>query len=301
MTRPHIFFIINPTANHGKVLQVWSAASRYMREHGYPFDYAFSSDADHVEILAKAASSQPGTIVAGVGGDGTLSRIAGALIGTEAVLGIVPGGTGNDFSRTWNIPRETLGACRVLMQGKPVTLDVGTYNGNYFLNAMGAGLDAEVAACANRSLKGALGSLGYMFALIRQLLTYQPRQVKIVLDTEELVRKVWLVTVANACYYGGGMKVAPDADPRDGLADVIIVGSLSRLNFLRLFPLVYRGRHVTHPAVQVFRSKTVCIESLPPLLVHADGDIVGSTPFCASIKKHAIRLQVPGGNKSASS
>jgi diacylglycerol kinase family enzyme len=104
---------------------------------------------------------------------------------------------------------------------------------------------------------------------------------------------VWLVTVANARYYGGGMKIAPCADPQDGLADIIIVGNIHRLNFLRLFPLVYSGRHIDHPAVQVLRGKEIRIDSVHKLAVHADGDLAGTTPVEVKICHHVIRLRVP--------
>ena len=128
---------------------------------------------------------------------------------------------------------------------------MGIVNGRYFYNAVGSGLDAAVVADANLTFKKIGGSFGYLLALLRQLIFYRPQRIKITVNDEVHIVKAWLVTVANACYYGSGMKIAPLADPEDGLLDVIVVLDVHRLNFLRLFPRVYRGQHIFHPAVRV--------------------------------------------------
>jgi YegS/Rv2252/BmrU family lipid kinase len=246
-----------------------------------------------VEKMARVAAVVPGTVVAAVGGDGTLSRVADALAGTEAILGIIPAGTGNDFARTFGIPDDPIKACTVLLEGQTVAIDAGRLNGRLFLNVVGAGLDAEVVADANRVFKKVSGKLGYLLALLKQLILYRPNSVRISVDNESLQAKVWLVAVANACYYGGGMKVAPNADPQDGLAEIVMVADIHRLTFLRLFPLVYSGKHIAHPAVRVLRGRQVLVECEKPLHVHADGEIYGTTPLSVSVLRHAVKLKVP--------
>ncbi|MBS4023334.1 MAG: diacylglycerol kinase family lipid kinase [Dethiobacter sp.] len=287
-----LFIIINPSAKSGKALQVWGAVQKYLDAEGFAYEFALSKDENDVENLARNAAAQGRVLVAGVGGDGTLQRIAAGIAGTEAVLGIIPAGTGNDFARTLQIPLVPEAACAVLLHGRTVRLDLGTCNGKYFLNVLGTGLDAEVAAEANRRYKRFSGTLGYLLALVRQLFVYKPCPVQIKLDEGQVSADVWLVAVANGCYYGGGMKVAPDANPQDGLADVIVVTRISRLKFLRLFPRVYSGRHVTHPAVKVFRSSVVEITAGKNLAVQTDGEITGSTPFTVKMEHHAIALRV---------
>ncbi len=287
------FFIINPSANNGKAVQVWESVRAQLDAQRLEYKWAFSKDADDVEVLARSAASFPGTLVVGVGGDGTLQRIATAIVGSDAVLGIVPAGTGNDFARTMQIPMEAIAACNVLLHGQIIHVDLGRFNGRYFLNVLGTGLDAEVAAGANRRFKRFSGILGYMLSLLWQLIVYKPRQVQIVLDGEKMSCQVWLVAVANACYYGGGMKVAPGADPGDGLADVVVVGKVSRLRFLQIFPRVYSGRHIAHPAVSVFRAASVEITADRVLAAQADGEPAGSTPISVKMERHAIRLRVP--------
>lgn len=287
-----VFFIVNPAAQHGKAVATWTAVQEYMDAQGQEYEYALSVDLEDVERLARTAAAKPGTIVAGVGGDGTLSRIAGALVDTDAVLSIIPAGTGNDFARTMGIPFSPTAACNVLLTGVTVPVDLGMYNGVYFYNAIGAGLDAEVVAEANLRFKR-FSSIAYLLALLKQLAVYRPRPVSIEVDGKVVSVPVWMVTVANARFYGGGMKIAPLADPQDGLADIIIVGDVHRLKFLRLFPLVYSGRHIDHPAVQVLRGKEIKIDSVHKLAVHADGELVGTTPVRVNMCHHAIRLRVP--------
>lgn len=286
-----IFFIVNPAAQNGKATVIWAAIQEYMDTRGLTYEYALSADLEDVASLARTAAAKPGTIVVGVGGDGTLSCIAGALVETEAVLGIIPAGTGNDFARTMGIPLSPTAACDVLFKGATVPLDLGLYNGKYFYNTIGAGLDAEVAADANKFKR--FSSIAYLLALLKQLAVYRPHPVSIEVDGNIVTGPVWLVTVANAKYYGGGMKIAPFADPQDGLADIIIVGNVHRLNFLRLFPLVYSGRHINHPAVQVLHGKEIRIYSTHKLAVHADGDLAGTTPVSVKMCHHAIQLRVP--------
>ncbi|MCL5981003.1 MAG: diacylglycerol kinase family lipid kinase [Firmicutes bacterium] len=289
------FFIVNPEANNGRALPHWEAVRVHLDSRGIKYDFAFSRDADDVERLAKEAAQSKGTLVVGVGGDGTLSRIASALVGSGAVLGVIPAGTGNDFARSFGIPLERAAACEVLLNGEDVPLDLGRYNGRFFLNVTGAGLDAAVVVDANR-LKRFLGSLAYLAALVRQLATYRPCLLQITLDGQQIKEEAWLVSVANGRYYGGGMQVAPQADTGDGLADVIVVGRMPRLKFLYMFPKVYSGRHVLLPSVRVYRAKTVCVEGVRALPVHTDGDLTGHLPFCVTMERHAILLRVPPKN-----
>ncbi len=287
------FFIVNPSANNGKAVRVWESVRSQLDAQGLEYKWAFSKDADDVEMLARSEASLPGALVVGVGGDGTLQRIATAIVGSDAVLGVVPAGTGNDFARTMQIPVDAVAACSVLLHGQTIHVDLGRFNGRYFINVLGTGLDAEVAAGANSHFKRFSGILGYMLSLLWQLVVYKPRQVEIVLDGEKISCRVWLVAVANACYYGGGMKVAPGADPGDGLADVVVVGKISRFRFLQIFPRVYGGRHITHPAVSVFRAASVEITADRVIAAQADGEPAGSTPISVKMERHAIRLRVP--------
>lgn len=296
MGKSEVFFIVNPRANNGRALPYWTAVRAELDTRGLEYRFAFSKDADDVERLARQAVSAGSELVVGVGGDGTLSRVAGALAGTATVLGVLPAGTGNDFARLLKIPSKPSAACEALLGGEDQPLDIGRCNGRFFLNVTGAGLDAAVVAEANR-LKRLFGSLSYLAALVRQLLFYRPCMLRITLDDREVTTKAWLVSVANGRYYGGGMQVAPQADSQDGLADVVVVGQMHRLKFLTAFPAVYTGKHVFLPQVHLYRARKVCVEGDLPLPVHTDGDLTGFLPFCVAMEKQALRVRVPPREK----
>lgn len=289
-----LFFVVNPRANNGRALMYWAAVRSELDSRGVSYQVAFSRDGDDVERLARQAACAGSTLVAGVGGDGTLSRVAGALAGTETVLGVLPAGTGNDFARFLKIPPAPAAACVVLLQGDDQPIDIGRYNGRIFLNVIGAGLDAAVVTEANR-LKRIFGSLSYLAALVSQLLFYRPCTLKITMDERQviIITRAWLVSVANGRYYGGGMEIAPQADSGDGLADVVVVGRMHRLKFLAAFPAVYSGKHISLPQVHFYRAGKVCVESDRSLPVHTDGDLTGSLPFCITMERQALRVRVP--------
>lgn len=290
------FFIINPSANGGRVVKTWQEAEDYLKKQGVQFEFVFSRDAEHVSLLAKEASSQGYTVV-GVGGDGTISRIASALKDTKTPFGIIPAGTGNDFARSFNLPKNPIAACRVILQGEIVDVDLGVFNGRSFCNIIGAGLDAKVVNDANRTFKRFSGKFGYFFALLRQLILYRPGLIELEIDGQKHRVKGWLVSVANGKYLGGGMKIASKADPADGLFDVIVVNEMPVLRFLYLFPLVYSGKHISLDVVQMWRGRHIIVRSNEPLLIQADGEIAGTTPFIIEVAAQALSLLVPKGYK----
>ncbi|NLZ38408.1 MAG: diacylglycerol kinase family lipid kinase [Firmicutes bacterium] len=286
------YFIINPTANNGRVMDIWRQVVSELARRNVNYDYAVSPSEEKVVELAEAAAGK-GCIVVGVGGDGTISRIAGALAGNKAIMGLIPAGTGNDFARTFAIPADPKAAVEVLLQGKTTAIDLGCINGRCFCNVIGAGLDAQVVADANGIFKKFAGSLAYLLALVRQLFLYRPWRVKITMNEQIIYADAWLIAVANACYYGGGMMVAPQADPRDGYLDVVLVQNVSLFKFLRLFPLVYRGRHINLDVVRKWRTMQLTVESEEPLAIQVDGDVFGVTPFDLKVLPQAVNFIVP--------
>lgn len=287
-----LFFIVNPAANNGKALQTWQRVKEHLDKKNRSYRFAISKDAADVIRLARE-NARRDVLLVSVGGDGTLSLVAQVAEESGATLGIIPAGTGNDFARHLHIPFEPEAACDVLLDGTAESFDLGIYNGRAFFNVLGCGLDAEVANDANLRFKRFSGTAVYVLAMLRQLAVFRPRRVRLVLDGQELVEKVWLVAVANASYFGGGMKVAPDANPCDGLADVIVVTDVSIARFLRLFPRVYKGTHVFDKAVRVYRAKEVSLFSDNKMSIQADGEILGYAPFTVYIKEKCVRVKVP--------
>ena len=194
-----------------------------------------------------------------VGGDGTVHEVANGIMGSggaaETTLGVVSTGTGGDFARSVGIPGRVEPACAALMENRQSQVDVGIVDysrdgrrqSRFFVNAAGAGFDGAVIDTLERSPRRLRGTVPYVLSLIRTLVRYENKHVTLrVGDRTEKTGIVTLV-VANGGYYGGGMHVAPAADPRDGLFDVVVVGAMSKLELLRAFPASLQG-HAHHPS-----------------------------------------------------
>jgi len=228
--------------------------------------------------LAREAVRGGANIVAAAGGDGTIGEVVNALVGTDVALGVIPMGTGNDFARSLGIGNDVDKAIYNLLEGVPIAIDVGRTQGRYFVNVAGCGFDAVVAKRVNRGFQSLRGTSAYIAAVLQSLLSYRATQIRLTLDNEVIETKAMLCSIANARYYGGGMRIAPDAMLTDGLYDICLLEEVGKIEFLRTFPKVFKGRHTTHPAVRMLRSKYVKVESDRPLPVLVDGEIVGTTP-----------------------
>ena len=228
--------------------------------------------------LAREAIRGGANVVVAAGGDGTIGEIVNALVGTDVALGVIPMGTGNDFARSLGIGNDMDRAIYNLLEGVPMAIDVGRTQGRYFVNVSGCGLDAVVAEKVNRGFRWLRGSSAYLAAVVQSLLSYRATAIRLTLDTEIVETKAMLCSIANARYYGGGMRIAPDAMLTDGLFDICLLAEVGKIEFLRTFPQVFKGKHITHPAVRMLRSQYVKVESDLPLPVLVDGEIVGTTP-----------------------
>ena len=233
-----------------------------------------------------------------MGGDGTVNEVVNGLATarTPAALGILSAGRGNDCRRNFNLPSRLSLALERLLGGRDVPIDVGLAEWpdgrrRHFVMSLGAGFDAAVAARAERS-RGS-GRAPYVRAILGTLWAYRPSPATIRVD--ERVHSsgpIIAAVVANGPYYGQGMKIAPTADPHDGVLDLVVLGNLGRVEFLRWLPTVYRGRHLANPKVSAARGRTIAVEAPAPLPLHVDGEPCGETPVRVSILPSALRLRV---------
>jgi len=285
-------FVVNPVAGGGRGLRVWRQLERELSRRGLSADCRFTAGRGLATALAVEAKNQGYDTVIGVGGDGTIQEVVNGLVdaqgGCPATLGIIPAGTGNDFSKLLGYPRDPAGALDVILAGRVRRLDIGRANGRYFINIAGVGFDAEVAAFLNQRPKRLPGALMYVFGVLAVLLRYRPTPLTIDLGAEVLRGKCLLVSVANGPSHAGGMKMCPDASPEDGVLDICVVGDVGRLQTLWLLPKVFSGRHTLHPKVRLYRTTKVRIDSSEPLFVQADGEIFGRVPVDVDVLRGVL-------------
>lgn len=280
-------FIVNPAAGRGKSLKIWN---KIKDKINFPYEFVLTKAPGEAVDIAAGARDRGFTRVVAVGGDGTICEVVNGLVLKDLEMGIIPAGTGNDFIRTVGIPREPSAALAVLEKGRPEYIDLGKHEKGFFINVAGVGLDAEVARATNEDVKFLTGTPAYVFALIMTLLRFFPRKATIEIDGKTIRRKLWLVAVGNAKYYGGGMMICPDAVLDDGFLEVCLVNDMSRFEILRFLPHVFSGGHRSHPSFEVFRGKRIRIDFEIPTAAQADGDYIGVTPTSFSIMPRALKV-----------
>jgi diacylglycerol kinase (ATP) len=204
---------------------------------------------------------------------------------------VVPAGGGNDAARSLGLPADDpLAAAGLLIRLRRRPADLATVAGRAYLNVAGAGFDSEVNRVANQRLGWARGRPRYVGAVLAQLVVGRTARFELVLDGRAQRLEGWLVAVANGPSYGGGMRVAPRASLADGLLDVVVIGAIGKLEFLRTFPKVFSGAHVEHPAVAVHRAARVDLDADRTLAVYADGEPAGTLPATFEVRPSAVTV-----------
>ncbi|WP_309615075.1 diacylglycerol kinase family protein [Salinibacterium sp.] len=296
---------INPTASFGKGSHVGPAVVQTLRAIGH--DVTSLQEPDFEQLAAsgrKAVATKPDAFIV-VGGDGMVNLGTNLVVNTRVPLGVVPSGTGNDMARGLGIPYDNteaaIGMLSELLQGPPRTIDAGRVDyiddetggasTRWFAGMVSAGFDSVVNERANR-MRRPKGASRYTIALGLELLRLKPTSYRLVLDGQPLETRAMLVTVGNNVSLGGGMKVTPNAKVDDGLLDVLVVQPLSRLEFLRIFPRVFKGTHLSDSRVAIHRVKSIRIES-DIAVVYSDGERIGPAPVEVTIAPRALRIFAP--------
>jgi len=287
---------INPAASFGRGREVGPAVVTTLRGLGH--DVTSLTEPDFAQLLdavRAALRDKPDALVV-VGGDGMVHLGVTALEGTRIPLGIVPSGTGNDMARGLGIPigdtEAALTALAAALQRPSRVIDAGaiSFAGGVarFACILSAGFDALVNERANR-MRRPRGRSRYTIALLVELARLRALEYRVTIDGVEHVEKALLVAVANNLSFGGGMKVAPGASLDDGLFDVVLVRPLGRLAFLRIYPRVFAGTHVTDTRVIVHRARSVRIDA-PGIVAYADGERIAPLPLDIDMQKGSLRV-----------
>ncbi len=286
-----VALLCNPSAGGGRAAKLLPRAERALRELGVRFHTEVTRDLEHGRELARQAATG-GEVTVTLSGDGLIGVVVGVLREFPgAVLGILPGGRGNDTARMLAIPPQIDAACAVIAGGAERDLDIGDVEGRSFIGIASLGFDSDANRIANAA-PSQLGRLVYVYGALRALAAWQPAAFELRLDGEPLSYTGYSAAACNTGCYGGGMLLAPDARVDDGLLDVVLIAQHAKRGFLRNLPRAFSGAHVHHPAVRVLRGRELRVDADRPFTVYADGDPIGDTPVTIRIVPHALRVLV---------
>jgi len=284
--------VINPVSGQGLGTTVGTYVAGYLTQKNHPYTIIAGASAKKLgENLRTFLDNNPECRgVIGVGGDGLLHTILQVVVPAGVAFTVIPAGTGNDFVRTlgWNL-KQVDQQLEEIIEKDSTPIDLGLVDGEWFGAILSTGFDSIVNEKAN-SLKWPKGVMKYNAAIAFELPRFKPRHYEIILDDRVISNEAMLIAVSNGRSYGGGMLVCPDASISDGLFDVMVLHPISKFEFVKVFPQVFAGTHINHPAVEIVRSRTVRIESAA--IAYADGERIGQLPVSAECIRGAVRTWV---------
>ena len=286
-----VCLIVNPHAGGGRAEKRLPAVESVLRSHGIRFRVERTTSLDHARELARSTVERE-EIAAALGGDGLAGAVAGELHGTRGILGVLPGGRGNDFARKLGISQDAGRAAEVLATGGIREIDVATTNGKAYLGIASAGIDSD---CQDIALdtKLPLGSFVYVYSILRAIRRWKPARWTVTIDGETHTFSGYSVGVSNSGMFGGGIKYVPDASLDDGLLDVVLNADSSKLDYLRGLPRAFKGTHIDAPSFTILRGREVTFEADRPYVAYADGDPLAPLPCTIRVEPRALRVLAP--------
>lgn len=294
-----LLLVFNPQAAGGRAVRYLPRVRSALEQFSDLQVLQTTVAGDAARLVADADLSSSDALVA-MGGDGTLFEVLNGLYARpkeqRIPLGLIPAGTGNAFARDLGLQAlDWEKAVGLIRAGRTRKMDVGrvvapdgTY---YFLNIVGAGLPVDAMATAKK-LKF-LGDSAYSLAALWCALKLKSYRLSIEIDDKNLEENSLFLEISNTRYTGASFLMAPDAVPDDGLLDVTLLDSLSRLRLLRLFPTIYKGRHVDYPEIRTFKAREIRITAPPGLALAPDGEVRGRTPATITCLRRDLRIICP--------
>jgi diacylglycerol kinase (ATP) len=228
--------------------------------------------------------------------------VNGLSPGADVELAVIPRGTGWDFVRTYGIPRDLDSALDIALSGSLREIDLGiatfrTWAGeegrSTFANVASAGISGAIAQRANASSKALGGKISYYWATLAVFFGWQTGEMRVTVDGETRSGKMIDAMICNGRFLGGGMMMCPNAEPDDGIFDVLLIGDVTKRDLAFVLPKTYKGKHLPHPRLELLRGAVVTVESDEPLPIQLDGEQPGTTPVRFEILPRALRLRVP--------
>jgi diacylglycerol kinase (ATP) len=296
-------FLVNPASENGATGRRWPEIANRAAAAGLSGDALLSERPGQLTELARGAADEGAQLLVAVGGDGTVHEVVNGIAGRAGVdLAILPRGTGRDFVRTYGIPRGLDDALRTAKDGRVREIDLGlarfrSWQGEssdaYFANIASAGMSGAIAKRANETSKALGGKASYFWSTFAVFARWHTSEITVRVGAETRRARMHDVIVANGRYLGGGMMICPQAEPDDGVFDVLLIGNLTKRDLLLTLPKTYRGKHLPHPKAELLRGTAVEIDAAEPLPVELDGEQPGTTPVRFEVVPHALRLRVP--------
>lgn len=297
-------FLVNPAAANGSTGRRWPEIAHQAAAVGLEGDALLSERRGHLGELAREAALSGSRLLVVVGGDGSINEVVNGLAGLEnpPAVALIPRGTGGDFVRTFGIPDDVAAAARVALAGDTQSIDLGRvgYRGwdgsdgsALFANVASAGMSGAIAQRANDTSKALGAKASYLWATFAVFAGWSAVEMRLTVDGEARSGRMFDVVVANGRFFGGGMKMCPDALPGDGLLDVVTIGDVTKRDLVLTMPKIYRGTHLPHPKAEALRGRVVTVETDEAVPVELDGEQPGTTPARFEILPGALQLRVP--------
>ena len=274
--------VINPVSGSGKGAILGTEAAGFFSERRLSYQIITATSADKLRSnLAEFLDSNVGLIegVVAVGGDGLVHLVLQLVVPRNIAFSAIPAGTGNDFVRAlgWGLDEIKI-QLNTVVSTPPAAIDLGLVDSEWFGAVLSTGFDSVVNEKANK-MKWPKGPMKYNLAIAMELPKFKPLNYTIELDNQVIETEAMLIAVGNGGSYGGGMKVCPDAVMSDGLFDVMVLRPVSKVEFVRVFPTVFSGKHINHKQVDIYRTKRVTLHA--PAVAYADGERIGGLPVRA--------------------
>ena len=274
--------VINPLSGSGKGAILGTEAAGFFSERRLSYQIITATSADKLRSnLAEFLDSNVGLIegVVAVGGDGLVHLVLQMVVPRNIAFSAIPAGTGNDFVRAlgWRLDEIKI-QLNTVVSTPPAAIDLGLVDSEWFGAVLSTGFDSLVNEKANK-MKWPKGPMKYNLAIAMELPKFKPLNYTIELDNQVIETEAMLIAVGNGGSYGGGMKVCPDAVMSDGLFDVMVLRPVSKVEFVRVFPTVFSGKHINHKQVDIYRTKRVSLHA--PAVAYADGERIGGLPVRA--------------------
>ncbi|MEG1547428.1 MAG: diacylglycerol kinase family lipid kinase [Clostridia bacterium] len=286
------YFIVNPISGSGRGESAFNQARALLDEAHADYGFAFTTHKGHAIELTRTALDSGEKCIIAVGGDGTAQEVASVLAGSDAIMGLLPFGTGNDFARAVGLSKEVDDAVHTLLRSQVRPVDGALANDRFFINVAGFGFDVDVVMYTEKYKSRFNGMMPYMLGVLKALTHLKPVDMEYTLDGRVQSVRALLVDACNGTYFGGGMNLAPHASVFDGKLDICIVKAVNIPLFLMLLPKYIKGKHLGSKHILYFKTDSVTVTTHGQSMLNLDGELGSTTPVVFRVVKQALNFIV---------